>query len=930
MTLTRRQKKWGIITASVVVVLVLIITFLPMIVRKVAVKQIAAAMQRATIIEDVDINLFTRRIAIKGFRLADKTRPDAFVQFKDLALKFYYLPLFRGHLKLAELNLAAPSIGLARTGASEFNFSDLLAGEKKEEKKEKGGFDITVDRFKLSDGIIVLEDNAITPAKSWKGEGLNFEAADLSTRSDGPAGKATLNLTLAGTPISINASELHLTPTNGQAALKFEGFDLALLLPYVPSDTPATLQSGRLSVALTLKYGGKEGTHLDGDVRLEKIAVLQQGKQRPFFSAPELKLNLKNINVNNGVFNIAAVELSGDPTVVDTSLTPPAQFDLSKLKVSIQKLTWPQNEPALVQINSQLPKGGSLDVGGTVVLKPVKAELKVRLKDADLSAYQRYIPISAPLAGKAETDLAVVVSMDGALQATANGKVSVSRLALGPPKEPLVSIEQASATTIDVKWPTQIKIARVLVRKPSALIERNKDGSLPLRAMLAAPASEVKQNAAPANESNQKGAPAGEVSKPGAATAPQANQKVAATSPAKQEVKSTPPSKPSSKPQPPKTAIDIGEIVVEEGFARFIDRTAEQPYTEELSRLAINIKGLSNAPGKKGKLTLQSVIGATGAFELHGDIAPLGDTLWLDLDGELRDFAIPRVNPYTNALLSWIAKDGRLATKIHFGLDGDKLDVKSEIVVGRLDLVKASEDDKAKDKIGLPLGLIVALMKDARGEIRVNVPVSGSLSSPQFSLSEAIWTAVKNMIVNILAAPFRAIGRLFTSSDDKITGFAIDPVRFEPGSAAISDAMDEQIKKLSDFLRNSPYVRLSLSSVLGESDFNALKTQEMTARIQAYQREQNIKELGPAVQRYFRQKFPTIKQPDTVEGIIAILRDVEPRPEGQAEKLAVRRLDLVRERLSSAGTDAKLLETAPKNPPPDTKGDGRIEFSIVQ
>jgi uncharacterized protein involved in outer membrane biogenesis len=906
MTLTRRQKKWAIITASVVVVLVLIITFLPMIVRKVAVKQIAAATQRTTIIEDVDINLFTRRIAIKGFQLADKTRPDAFVQFKDLALKFYYLPLFRGHLKLAELNLAAPSIGLARTAANEFNFSDLLAGEKKE---KKGGFDVTVERLKLSDGIIVLEDNAIAPARSWKAEGLNFEAADLSTRAAGPAGKATLNLTLAGTPISINASELHLTPTNGQAALKFEGFDLVLLLPYVPSDTPATLQSGRLSVALTLKYGGPDGTHLDGDVGLEKIAVLQQGKQRPFFSAPELKLNLKNINVNNGVFNVAAVELTGDPTVVDTSLAPPSQFDLSKLKVSVQKLTWPQNEPAILQINSQLPKGGSLDVGGTVVLKPVKAELKVRLKDADLSAYQRYIPISAPLAGKAETDLVVVASMDGALQASANGRVSVSRLALGPPKEPLVSIEQASATTIDVKWPAQIKIARVLVRKPSALIERNKDGTLPLREMFSAPGTEA--------------------SKPDGTTTPAAKKEVAAAPPAKKEAAPTSATKPAAKPQPPKTAIDIGEIVVEEGFARFIDRTAEQPYTEELSRLAINIKGLSNAPGKKGKLTLQSVIGATGALELHGDIAPLGESLWLDLDGELRDFAIPRVNPYTTSLLSWIAKDGRLGTKVHFGLDGDKLDVKSEIVVGRLDLVKASEDDKAKDKIGLPLGLIVALMKDARGEIRVNIPVSGNLGSPEFSLSDAIWTAVKNMIVNILAAPFRAIGRLFTSSDDKIA-FSIDPVRFEPGSAAISGPMDEQIKKLGDFLRSSPYVRISLAPVTGAGDIQAFKTQEITARLQRVQRESLFYfTLEMAARGEFRKTFPDRKVPDNLNDIVAAFREVEPRPEQQAQKLAAGRLEVVRERLSAAGTDAKRLETAPKNPPPDTQGDGRIEFSIV-
>jgi uncharacterized protein involved in outer membrane biogenesis len=938
MTLTRRQKKWGIITASIVVVLLLIITFLPMVVRKVAVSQIAAATNRATMIEDVDINLFTKRIAIKNFRIADKTRPDAFVQFKDLALKFNYLPLFRGHLRLAEFSLAAPAVNVARTGPNEFSFSDLLAGEKKETKE--GGIDITVDRFKLSDGLIVLEDGAITPAKSWKAEGLNFDVADISTRKGGPAGKATLNLTLAGTPISINASELYLTPTNGQAALKFEGFDLALLLPYVPSETPATLQSGRLSVALTLKYGG-EGTHLDGDVRLEKLAVLQQGQARPFLSAPELKINLRNINVNNGVFNIAAVEVSGDPTVVDTSLTPPSQFDLSKLKVAVEKLAWPQNEPAVLQINSQLPKAGALDVGGTFTLKPVKADLKVRVKDADLSAYQRYIPISAPLAGRAETDLAVVVSMDGALQATATGRASVSRLALGPPKEPVVSVEQANVTTIDVKWPTQIKIARVQVRKPWALIERSKDGTLPLRAMFAAPASEIKQIAAPANETKQKAAPASET-KQAAAPASETKQKappsgdaakkqdVAPSPPAKKEVAAAPGAgaKPSAKPQPPKTAIDIGEIVVEEGFARFIDRTADQPYTEELSRLAMSIKGLSNAPGKKGKLTLQSVIGATGAFELHGDIAPLGDTLWLDLDGELRDFAIPRVNPYTNALLSWIAKDGRLATKVHFSLDGDKLDVKSEIVVGRLDLVQASGDDKAKDKLGLPLGLIVALMKDARGEIRVNVPVSGSLSAPEFSLSDAIWTAVKNMIVNVLAAPFRAIGRLFTSSDDKIA-FSIDPVRFEPGSAAIGAAMNEQLGKLNEFLRNSPFVRLSLSAVVSETDNGALKTQEVTAKIQAYQREQKISELAPAAQRYFRQRFPNIKVPDTVEGVVTALRDVEPRPEPQAQKLAARRVEVVRERLSSEGTDAKRLEAAAKSPDSDAKGDGRVEFSVV-
>jgi len=898
--MTRRQKRWLIITGAAVALFLIFIAVLPEIVRRVAVKQIGATTHRTIAIEDIDINLFTRRLAIKNFRLADRTRADALVQFKELAAKFYYAPLFSKELRLAELNLISPSWGIARTGPSEFNFSDLIPPPSKEApKKEEKGLDVTVERMKLSDGTIVVEDQALKPARTWKAEGLNFDVQNLSTRSGGPAGSATLNLTLAGTPISLKASDLHLTPQNGRAALNFEGFDLALLLPYVPADAPATLKSGRLSAALTLNYAGGGAAQLDGDVRLGQLSVLQHGQSLPVLSAPELKIKLKDIQMKGGVFNITAVEVAGDPTVADTSLTPASQFDLKQLKVNVEKLTWPQTEPALIHVSSQLPKGGALDVGGTVTVKPVKADLKLILKDADLSAYQRYLPISAPFAGRADADVAVTATMEGALQAAARGKMTVRRVAIGPSGAPLVAVEQASANAIDIRWPEQIKIGQVQIRKPFALVERAKDGALPLRAVFAPPGA----------------------AKPAAPATPVA-QKTAATPQDKPPVKA-----PAAPPQK-KAAIEIGEIVVDEGNARFIDRTGDPPYTEELSRLAMKITGLSNAAGKKGKLALQSVIGATGALELHGDIAPLGETLFLDLDGELRDFAIPRVNPYTTRLLSWIAKDGRLGTKVHFGLDGDKLDIRSEIVVGRLDLVKAGEDDQVKDKIGLPLGLIVGLMKDTRGEIRINVPVSGSLSAPEFSLSEAIWTAVKNVLVNVLAAPFKLIGRMFTSGD-KITGFAIDPVSFDPGSAAIGESADGKLKQIGEFLRNSPGIRLGVSAVVSDADLSALKTQEVTARIQRYQRDQNIRDLNTAAQRYFRQRFPDIKAPENVEGVVAVLRDVEPAPDEPAQKLSSRRVEVVRERLSSTGTEPKRLEAAEKGAPADAKGQGRVEFNIL-
>src|ERR1051326_8064176 len=180
--MTRRRKKWLIISGAALAVFIIFIWTLPEIVRSIALKQIAAATHRAVAIEDIDINLFTRRIAIKNFRLADRTRPDALVQFKELSTKFYYTPLFGKHLRLAELNLVGPSWGIARTGPSEFNFSDLIPPPAKEKKKEESGMTFTIDRFKLSDGALVLDDQVVQPARSWKAEGLNFEIENLSTR----------------------------------------------------------------------------------------------------------------------------------------------------------------------------------------------------------------------------------------------------------------------------------------------------------------------------------------------------------------------------------------------------------------------------------------------------------------------------------------------------------------------------------------------------------------------------------------------------------------------------------------------------------------------------------------------------------------------------------------------------------------------------
>lgn len=882
-----RLRRWFWLATALGVALAFALAALPEVLRRVAASQIRSATGREVVIGDVDLNVFTGTLAVKTFRLADRDRPEPFVQFERLDARLRFLPLLTGHVRFAEVSLHGPTVRVVRTGPAVFNFSDLAEPLGTPKTPRRGGIDFTVDRFRLFGGTVVADDRMITPARTWKAEELSIEARDLSTRAGGNGGTATAALKLGDTAISMKADSVHLAPAGGRVALTIQGFDLSLLLPYLPPEAPASITSGRFSATLTLDYGSA-GTRVGGEARLEQLVVLRRGQPTPFASLPVLTVAIKDADFASGGVTAKRIELAGDVSVRDESVSPPTRLDLKAVQVVLERGSWPARGPVSVQVRASLPGGGSLDLRGTAGLAPVAADLRVVLGGVDLAAFQPYLPIAGRIAGRADADLAVVASADRELTATVRGKAGVSRLSAGPGDRPVVEVERASATGIDIAWPSRVAIARVVVRKLIALIERDERGELPLRSLWA-PRSTI------GGGSRGDGTPV-----------------------------------PARAPSPRKIAIEIGEVVVEDGYARFVDRTGKPPYSEELSRLAVTVNGLSNAPGKRAQLVAHGVVGGRSALALRGEVAPLGETLFIDLDGELREFTIPRANPLMERLLAWIARDGWVTTKVHYRVEGDRLEATNDVVIGRLEVTPAGEQDEVKRRLGLPLGLIVALMKDARGEIRVSVPVSGRLGAPEFSVREAIWTALRNVVVNILAAPFRLIGRLFTKGE-RIEALTIDPIRFESGSAAVSPAMGEHLQRVGEFLRASPFVRLTLAPVVTDADLTSLKTQEVTARIQRLQRERGITEFPAAAARVFREQFPDRAVPKTVEAIVAMLREHAPEPNAAARALAARRVEATREALVSiGGIPAERLPASEAPALLGAPGDGRVEVSITQ
>ncbi|MBK7898011.1 MAG: hypothetical protein IPJ99_01115 [Betaproteobacteria bacterium] len=83
------------------------------------------------------------------------------------------------------------------------------------------------------------------------------------------------------------------------------------------------------------------------------------------------------------------------------------------------------------------------------------------------------------------------------------------------------------------------------------------------------------------------------------------------------------------------------------------------------------------------------------------------------------------------------------------------------------------------DATGLPVKLAVALLKNGRGEIDINLPISGSLEDPQFSLGGIIVRVIVNLFVKAVTSPFTLIASLFGGGEE------LSMIDFDPGRTAL-------------------------------------------------------------------------------------------------------------------------------------------------
>ncbi len=987
--MSRFRRRALVIAAAVLGALVVVLLIvLPLIVRRVAVDRLTRMTGRAVALADVDLNLFTGRAALHRFRLAQRGSDAPAVEIDRLEVRVALTSLVRGNIRVSELVLTGPRLYVARLGPGRFDFDDLLAlipPADPAKPPAKSTTTVTLERLSLVRGLVVARDEAVAPVSTWKLEDLTIDGTGISTRPGLRPGRLTVRARVNGSALALDADAIELPRTAVEARLSLGAFELTQAVPYVPPTVAVLPAGGRLTLDLRLKTARPANSPLRvvvaGDVGLADLAVIRRGAAAPLLRVPKLAVAIKEALPLEGAVTLATLEVDGldlsavrdrqgqidllalakppeaaappstPPPAITAAATPAATAPATAMKIIVERLalkrgrvalrdeavapvttlalgdiavtvtnlTWPGITPLALEASLGLPTAGRVSLKGTATLSPFSTDITSSLRGGSIEPYHPYIPFKGRLGGRFNGDSRSRVAIDGQgrLTATSKGTSWIEGLEVRNPADSSVpmKLERLEFAGIDFGWPTHARVATITIKKPNLRVERDATGAIRLRELL-------------------------EVQQPESSPAP-ATPAPAKPAPAKPVVAKAAPKPKSAGPVPPEVhakggavgfPIDIDAFVLEDGYIQFLDRTVQPAFSETLSRLAVRIEGLSSTPGKRAKLTTQAIVGGNAALDIKGELAPLGE-LYVDISGELRDFSLASVNPYADSFVSWIVDRGKLGVRFHYRIERGQLEASNEFVVGNIHVAPTRQDDEVKKKVGLPLGLIVALITDANNDLKINLPMSGPLASWQADLGDAIWTVVRNVVVNVVTAPFKAIGRLFTGGDNKVESLSVEPLTFSAGGDVIAPEMQEHLTKVADFLRRAPAIRLSLTPVASPADREALKGQELTARLQARQREAKLPDFPAAVAAEFKARFPSVPGspvPPPNEQL-ARLHEVEVVPDEKVAELLARRVTVVRDGLvKDQGIPEGRLAAAEPAPAAPPAGDGRVEFRIVQ
>ncbi len=892
---------------------------LPGIALRVANQQLATYATTPATIQRIELNPFSLEVTLWGLIIGEPGKEQ--VGFERLYANLQIDSLWTKALHLSDIELDKPKTEILFGKDGKLNLLGLFkipASEPTPADPNAKPFPLRVERIKLADGAVHFKDERPSEAIEFLYDKLDFELNNLSTLPEDSADMTLVAIGPNGGQIDWTGN-FSLIPIASEGKLKVTDGQMKAFWPYVRDALPLVLENGVLNLSTDYKLNLSKETEL----LLSNVAVsvapfaINAPDGRPLAKLARLDITDTTVDLakqqvvvgkirSNKLETWAALEADGQldwqklfasqpskeaakakaepvstPAAADSPKAPAAPskpwqvllkdvqlrdyqvhladrkaqpavtLDLNPLNLDLQNFDSLNGSPFTLKLDTGVGKQGKITAEGEVNLAPVSARLNVQTKDIDLRVAQSYITPFIRLelrSGMLGSDLAVNLKSTEPLALSVTGRAQINQLhTLDTLKtRDFLKWQQVVVEGLNYQHGDSLSIDKVNLFQPYVRFMINDDRTTNVDDLL--------------------------IPQP-----PDSGAKTAAA-------------KPASKDKP--LGIHIGGIAINDGSANFADFSLTPNFATAVQQLNGQIGTIDSRQAKPATVDIKGKVDRYAPVTIKGSVNPFDPMASLDIATSFKRVELTTLTPYSGKFAGYRIRKGRLNLDLHYLITKGQLKAENKVVVEQLQL---GEKVDSPDAVSLPLKLAIALLKDVDGKISIELPVTGDLNNPQFSVMPIVWQTLRNLIVKAAAAPFKMIGGLVSGGGSEDLG----TVSFAPGSSDLSKEAEGSLVKLSNALKERPALRLEIEGTAAASSDGPPIAEQRLEREYQYNYYKMLQRRGDKVPAQASLlQVPDGEKGPLLEGIYRTRLKTQPPAEwkdlGKEERTAKMRADVIK------------------------------------
>ena len=807
------------------------------------------------------------------------------LKLPSLQMNASNLEVFAQHFLFDTITVEGLELFVSRSARGEWMYNHLLpqaakpqnnpeadSATKAADNSRKQPPLVRIASFSLNDGIVHFND--AQPAGGFKGTVSEIDAAVTNfTTEAGKSADFDLSMLLDTATTFISDGSFSLTPLTATVSTELSGLKLQRGWPYlsqiltspvkgtidISSDATYSKEDGvtvtqgkLLATGLSARYGDKDGFDL---ARFEVNGSSYSQKQNSI-GADEIKLSKGTVTISretDGTLSVLSLLKKQNPSraasgkegarpaapqtiasrsttaktsaskgqqpagdfsyrfkkilvdklttaFIDKTFEDKPRFTLSNTSLSLSNLNGPKFTPAALRFASTFNKATPLKASGTIVPNPFRYKGSVTISRLPLRDFEAYFPSNLNvfiLGGTADTSMNVDIALKGG-KPTGTFKGSAGVRAFHAidsfEEEDLLKWESLQLDEIQGNLePFSLVLREIALNNVYSRIIIRKDGTLNLQNLV------------------QKEEEKSDTQPPASATAKPAEP--------------TPP--PVSAPAPQQSAaakkqIRIDAVTIQGGTLAFTDNHLPQRFNTTFYNLGGKVSGLSSEDAKFADVDLRGNLENHSPLQITGQINPLRDDLFVDLKVAFQDIELSPVTPYSGTFLGYTVEKGKLSLELKYRIDKKLLVSENKIFIDQFTFGEKVESDKATK---LPVKLGLALLKDRKGEIHLDVPVTGRTDDPKFSIWKLVFQVLQNLLVKAVTSPLALLSSMSGGQD-------FSAIQFDHGLSIITPKEEQKLGALAKILLDRPALKVELKGYVDrEKDTEGYRNELLSRKL---------------------------------------------------------------------------------------------------